>query len=300
MNLSIGRASALLATARIANVPSVLGNVGLGLFLGGGQLSGAPLLISGVCLYFCGGFLNDWADREWDRECRPERALPSGRFSSRAYLSCGVVFAACALGIAALVSKPAFLAASAIILCVVAYTWLHKKTAWSAIFMGACRALLPLLGWAATAEPSRLPAAALAGFALFFHVLGISLMARRESLPGAKRPNFALISFAMAAGCMLLCTQWQFHVPLQLVVIGALPYVMCTLHSLGLKTGISGQVAGLLAGIPLVDWMLLLPIFLMIVLGGSGNPLLGLSFWLWMPPIAFLAGKLLQRYSPAT
>lgn len=281
-------------------MPSVLGNVGLGLFLGGGQLSGAPLLISGVCLYFCGGFLNDWADREWDRERRPERALPSGRFSSGAYLLCGVVFAACALGMAALVSEPAFLAASAIVLCVVAYTWLHKKTAWSAIFMGACRALLPLLGWAATAEPSRLPAAALAGFALFFHVLGISLMARRESLPGAKRPNFALISFAMAAGCMLLCAHSQFHVPLQLGMLGVLPYAVWTRHSLGLKTGISAQVAGLLAGIPLVDWMLLLPICIFMIFGGIENPLPDYSFWPWMPLFAFRAGILLQRLSPAT
>ncbi len=301
MNRPVGRVTALLATARFANVPSVLGNVGLGVILGGGQTSIAALMITGGCLYGCGGFLNDWADREWDRKRRPERALPSGLFSSASYLLVGVGIGMCALVMAALVSWQAFAVAAAICVCVVIYTWLHKKTAWSAIWMGLCRALLPLLGWAALVDFNHLPAVILAGGSLFFHVVGISLMARRESLPHhAKGANFALWSFVLASVLMLLCAHLKFNIPIEIALLGALPYTFWTARSLSLKTGISDQVAGLLAGIPLVDWMLLLPIWLSRDAGASDFSFLGSGWWLWVPPLAFLSGKLLQRCSPAT
>jgi 4-hydroxybenzoate polyprenyltransferase len=82
---------ALLATVRIANVPSVVSNLGVGILLGsihdGSEFSWPwALMMAAVLFYVSGNFFNDWMDRDWDREKRPERALPRGMFSPKAYL----------------------------------------------------------------------------------------------------------------------------------------------------------------------------------------------------------------------
>ena len=59
----------------------------------------------------------------------------------------------------------------------------------------------------------------------------------------------------------------------------------------------SNGSAGLLAGIPLVDWIFMLPVGMAMeetraITGGHGL--------IWVPPLAFLAGIALQRLAPAT
>jgi hypothetical protein len=58
---------------------------------------------------------------------------------------------------------------------------------------------------------------------------------------------------------------------------------------------VSVHVSSLLAGIPLVDWMVLLPISLSL---GSWNPFAIACFAI--PPLAFISALLLQRLAPAT
>ena len=293
-----GPLSALAATTRLANIPSVVSNVLLGVLLVAGadyEPGIACVLVAGVCLYLCGGFLNDWADRQWDAARRPERALPRGLFTPTVYLGAGLAMAACGLAAAALADWRALAVAAAIAVNVGLYTWLHKKSAWSAVFMGLCRALLPLLGWAAAGDASSMAAAFLPGYALFFHVAGISLLARSESLATPVRgANLAYGSFACAAGAMFLMSAWLIVIPAVFAMIGLLPYAVWTGLCLFRRIGIGEKISGLLAGIPLVDWMLLLPIHLWI---GSGRPE---GVCLWLPPAAFLAGRALQRLAPAT
>jgi 4-hydroxybenzoate polyprenyltransferase len=293
-----GHLRSLAATARLANVPSVVSNVMLGVILVTTDFA-SGVLVAAVCLYLCGGFLNDWADRKWDAERRPERALPSGLFTPAGYLGAGLGMAACALAAAALTDWRALVVAASIALCIGLYTWLHKQSAWSAVFMGLCRALLPLLGWAAAADPALLPAVLLAGLALFFHVAGISLLARGESLPQAARgAGPARGCFAAAALVMWLCGLWIFAIPPMVSLIGLLPYALWTGRCLIRRDGTAGRVAGLLAGIPLVDWMLLLPLYLLIETGQPHDWVTGIC--LGLPPLAFLAGRALQRITPAT
>lgn len=295
-----GPIRALAATARLSNLPSVLSNVMLGVVLVGTQSGVAFLIAAGLCLYLSGGFLNDWADRQWDAACRPERALPRGLFPPVAYLVAGMAMAACGLVAAAIAGWLALAVAAAIALCVVIYTWLHKKSAWSAVFMGLCRALLPVLGWSVIADSSLMPAALLAGLALFFHVAGISLLARSESLPqAAKWTNPARGCFAGSALAMWLCGFFFFGFTPASAFIGLLPYALWTGRCLIPRVGTAQKVAGLLAGIPLVDWMLLLPIHITSASLRPGDDCLT-GICLWLPPLAFLAGKVLQRYAPAT
>jgi 4-hydroxybenzoate polyprenyltransferase len=293
-----GPLRALSATARLANLPSVVSNVLSGVLPFAGAAFGAGVafvLVAAVCLYLSGGFINDWADRGWDAARRPERALPRGLFTPRVYLIAGLALAACGVAVAGFADGRAPAVAAAIALNIGFYTWLHKKSAWSAVFMGLCRALLPLLGWAAASgDAAMMHAALLAGLALFFHVAGISLLARSESLAQpARGASRACIFFAGSALVMGFASHWIFEIPIASAGIGLLPYVLWTGFFLIRRMETSGRISGLLAGIPLVDWMLLLPIGI------------GLDGWhaglcLWLPPLAFIAGRALQRFAPAT
>jgi 4-hydroxybenzoate polyprenyltransferase len=292
-----GPLRALAATARLANLPSVAANVLLGMLVAGADFDARAglVVIAGLCLYLCGTFLNDWADRKWDAARRPERALPRGMFRPGVYLGAGLAMAACGLTAAAAADWRALAVAAAIAANVGLYTWLHKQSAWSAVFMGLCRALLPLLGWAAAGDTSFVVAALLAGLALFFHVAGISLLARGESLATPLRgANRAYGSFACAAVVMFLTAAWFFEIPPANAMTGLLPYALWTGLCLFRRIGIGEKISGLLAGIPLVDWMLLLPIHL------AFEAVRSEGLCLWLPPAAFLAGKALQRLAPAT
>lgn len=285
---------ALAATARLANLPSVVSNVALGLILGHAQATPAAfVLISGAALYLSGGFLNDWADRGWDAQHRPERALPAGLLTPRLYLALAVAFVGIGL-IAAALAHPGALAVAVMISASVAiYTWLHKKTAAAVVPMALCRALLPLLGLAATGAWEMWSSAVFAAAGLFAHVAGISWLARGESRP-VHGPCIRLAPWPFVA-CGLIMTggaasAWMLSTPVFLAAL--VPYAVWTGHAVmrrGMNTG--ARVSALLAGIPLVDWILLLPLHF----AGQFS-----SAALWVPPLAFAAGRLAQRLTPAT
>ncbi|MFZ9935842.1 MAG: UbiA family prenyltransferase [Luteolibacter sp.] len=285
---------ALAATARLANLPSVVSNVALGLILGHAQtMPAACALISGGALYLSGGFLNDWADRNWDAQHRPERALPTGLLAPRLYLALAVAFAGIGLMAAALVNPGALAFAVVISASVAIYTWLHKQTAVAVLPMALCRALLPLLGLAATGAREMWPYAACAAAGLFAHVAGISWLARGESRP-VHGPCTRHASW-LFAGCGLVVMGGAvsgLEPPAPVFLAALLPYALWTGHAVmrrGMNTG--ARVSALLAGIPLVDWMLLLPFYFAVQTSSAA---------LWLPPLAFACGRLAQRLTPAT
>lgn len=285
---------ALAASARLANLPSVASNVALGLLLGHAQaMPAAGALISGAALYLSGGFLNDWADRDWDARHRPERALPAGLLTARLYLALAIALVGLGLTAAAFVNPGALACAVLISTSVAIYTWLHKKTAVAVLPMALCRALLPLLGLAAAGAWEMWPHAAFAAAGLFAHVAGISWLARGESRPlDGRCTRFAPWLFVVCGLLMLGGTVSALRLPALVFLAALLPYVLWTGHAVrrrGISTG--ARVSALLAGIPLVDWMLLLPFF---VAGQTS------SAALWIPPLAFAFGRLAQRLTPAT
>ena len=278
---------ALASTARLPNVPSVAANVWLGVLLGyGGGMAPALVTMTALCLYLCGGFINDWRDRDWDAARRPERALPSGLFTPQAYLKIALVLAALATGLA---------------LCIGIYTWLHKKSAGSVVFMGLCRALLPVLGWVAT-DTTEIPLAVLlAGIGLFCHVQGLSLVARFETMsqPPIVAMRLAHSMFPLAALAMLAAAHLGLGLPLAHSLPGLLIYSLWIILCLTrFRHPLPRMVSNLLAGIPLVDWMLLLPWFFS--RQAEHLPTLAAIACLCLPPLAFLMGKALQRWAPAT
>lgn len=287
---------ALAATARLANLPSVVSNITLGLVLGyPGAAAGivALAILTGSALYLAGGFFNDWADREWDARHRPERGLPAGLFDASAYLTAGSLFALVGLVAAALAGWKALAIAFGILISIGIYTWLHKKSVWSVVPMGFCRGLLPALGVAATGQSGVWPVTWIAGCGLMAHVAGISWLARSESrqVRGTAEAKstwfFPICMFLMVSGSLF------FH---KLAPLGCLlaliPYALWTgIAVLWRRLGTGARVSALLAGIPLVDWMVLLPLFL----AGQAP-----AAALLVPPLAFAAGRLAQRVTPAT
>jgi 4-hydroxybenzoate polyprenyltransferase len=298
---------ALLATARIANVPSVVSNVFVGIALAvslgavpNSERSGAILIVSGISLYLAGNFLNDWWDRNWDATRRPERALPRGLFPPALYLAISAGFGFLGLGLAALVRTGSFTVALNIVCLILLYTGIHKRSTWSVVPMGLCRALLPALGFFGLMPPENIKpwissgtffALAACGFALFCHIAGLSLSARNESLDRAPYglPRFAWCLFPLAALSLFPVAD---SFPLAFLPYGIWISLCLTVF----RKPVSRHVSMLLAGIPLVDWIALLPLTMTMETGWS-------PLWiacLTVPPLAFLSALALQRLTPAT
>lgn len=187
---------AWLELGRVANLPSALANVWMGMLVAtGGWLPVGQLVLlslASASLYTAGMILNDWWDVEQDLSERPGRPLPSGRIdvftaglAGFALLGLGVGLAATAGVLANTFTwRPlavALLLATAILL----YDIVLKRTAAAPWLMGTCRGLNVLLG-----ASSALTAGGWSGFAapllwlagcLAIYVAGITWLARSEA-----------------------------------------------------------------------------------------------------------------------
>ena len=321
MNRS-GKLSAALDTSRVANLPSVISNVWLGVAIGTIYEQGFPssgnivlwsvflrLSVAGAMLYIAGNFLNDWADQEWDKEHRSERALPRGLFSSNSYAWVSALLTLSGIAMAWTVSRTSACAASVIVVCIGLYTYGHKRCLWAVIPMGLCRALLPLLGIFAFTNllsskcihHGLLVLSICASLGIFCYIVGLTLAARYES---TSEPP---IWISLVARGLLLVTPillaWGnkgLFIDQKLIIAGTLPYLLWTSLCLRFRRRpVKRFISGLLAGIPFVDWAILLPLALALSATSSGwgpFPILCTT----IPPLAFLASLLLQRFTPAT
>lgn len=314
----IHKLKALLATARIANVPSVICNVFTGMVLA--RNSNDPTVLNltwifavfaGVCLYVAGNFLNDWKDVEWDRKHRPERAIPRGLFSRHLYISISVLLASMGLILVYLLSKTLLFVYLAIAVCVYLYTLFHKRYLFSIGIMGMCRAGLYLLGFVAMDAGWRrfggMPYqdAVIPGLGMMCYIMGISLLARYETRENelTKNPRRLAILFLLIP-CVTHVYDMTDHiffsdtVPLQFQFydyLVILPFILWTSWSIFRKMPVSQRVGCLLAGIPLVDSVLLFFKF-------SVFPYEYEMGWslIIIPVLCFLAALLLQKIAPAT
>lgn len=310
MNRS-GKLHALLSTARVANIPSVVSNVWVGLAIGllfseTGPANGLPwptmliLPLAGVLLYVSGNFFNDWMDRSWDRQHRPERALPRGLFAPGLYAGLALGLGLAGVGLAAWTNVRSGMAAVAIAFFIVIYTLFHKRTPWAVIPMGLCRALLPVMGCLAV-FPYVDHVWPVAG-GLLFYIMGLSLSARYEAM--AEPPKWvALAGRGLLLGAVVLVTWGNRGLLVGKFpnLAGALPYLLWTSLCLRIwKKPVPLLVSRLLAGIPWVDWMVLLPVSLMLHFHGTSDMAGLMLLCLAVPPVASISALLLQRVAPAT
>jgi len=178
-----------LDLARAGNFPSVAGNVLAALVLSapGFSFPSAGLLalavMAGWLVYAGGATFNDVADAAFDARHRPERAIPRGAVSRAAAAAVAAVQMAAGLDLLVLTGA-SLLWAAALAGVILAYDWTHKRWTCSVVLMAACRVLLGLT--AASLPGHGLTPALLAWLAvLFVYIVTLSLLARREYLPGA-------------------------------------------------------------------------------------------------------------------
>jgi 4-hydroxybenzoate polyprenyltransferase len=201
---------ALAESARVSNLPTVWTNalVGFAAVDVAARSEGAEvprwtvaLALAAVTMLYAGGMLlNDAVDARWDAEHGKDRPIPAGRLTRLvAFVASAVLLA---LGAALPIVLTGFdatatIAAGALVGSIVLYDLLHKRTAWAALLMAACRGLVYLLaaaisfagaddvleraGTSATLEAAGPPA-----LALFAYTVLLTLAARREDIAGAR------------------------------------------------------------------------------------------------------------------
>jgi len=277
----------LLILGRVSNLPTVWSNCLAGWLLGGGgNLANIPFLFLGVTLLYLGGmFLNDAFDTEFDRQHRKERPIPSGAISFQLVWrgGFGMLLFGNALLFAAGVT-PGILGA-VLALNILLYDAVHKAFIYSPIIMGGCRFLVYLVA-AATGEFGVTGYAAWSGLALGAYVVGLSFVARRESLRG-RPPYWPAALLAVPVVLALLLNAGAYRASATLVALILTLWVMRALRTTywTQMPNVGRTVSALLAGIIFVDWLAI----------AHAPRELATAF------IAlFVAALLCQRYVPAT
>lgn len=230
-------------------------------------------------------FLNDAFDVEFDRQYRKERPIPAGVIGLKAVWVWGVgwlAMGACCLAWSGPITGTLGVALA---VCIVLYDAVHKRVSFGPVLMGLCRFLLYLVA-ASIAANGLTPKAINSAIALFAYIIGLSYVARRESVAGPIR-YWPILMLAMPI-ILSLSVNGGYRMENALLVSAV--FLVWTIRSLRYtlwteQPGIGRTVSGLLAGIVWVD-----------ALAASNVPReLGALF-----VGLFLAALLFQRFVPAT
>ena len=256
-----GDLRSLLILGRVSNLPTVWSNCLAGWWLAGGGTSRrfALLCVGASFLYVAGMFLNDAFDAEFDRQHRKERPIPSGTITVGLVWGWGLGWLFGGLLLLSLLGPGAF--AISLLLCttILAYDAIHKAVTLSPVLMAFCRFLVYLLAASATVRGVS-GLAVWSGLALASYVVGLSYIARRESMRGPVRhwPTWALTAPFFAAWAI---NSGPFRV--RAILFGVLLaswVVHCLRHTFwNVAVAVPRTVSGLLAGICLVDLLAVNP-----------------------------------------
>ena len=276
----------LLVLGRASNLPTVWSNCLAGYFLGGGSSGWRFLLLClGASLAYVGGmYLNDAFDADFDRQFRRERPIPSGRIDEGVVWKVGWALLGGGTLLLATLGWTAAVFAVLLSLSVILYDAIHKAIAFSPVLMSACRFFLFLVA-AAAGDRGVTGEALWSAFALAGWIIGLSYVAKRESTTGElQRWPLVVLALPLALGALLNNGDWRLRgLVLSVLLVGWAAW--CLRHTFATGPRNLGlTVAGLLAGICLVDLLAVAP-----------NPGYALVF------LGLFAAALLgQRFVPAT
>jgi hypothetical protein len=248
---------AFLILGRVSNLPTVWSNCLAAWWLGG---QGCPhklpyLLLGASLIYTAGMFLNDAFDAGFDREFRKERPIPSGAVSARTVWLSGFVLLAIGCALLFLVAARTGLFGLVLAAAVILYDAVHKRLSLAPLLMASCRFLLYLV--AASSGFNGVPGLAVwCGLAMASYIVGLSYLARRESMPG-RLQNWPLLVLVFPFVLAWFVNDAGFRnemlVVAAILAVWILRSVRYTLWAPNPQIG--RTVSSLLAGIVWVDWL---------------------------------------------
>ncbi|MDX6740602.1 SCO3242 family prenyltransferase [Actinocorallia sp. A-T 12471] len=211
--------------------------------------------VGSVCLYWAGMALNDYADRDLDRDERPERPIPSGRVGPGTALAVATALTAAGVGAAALSGGRRALRTA---LPLAGTVWLYdlalKNTPAGPVGMAAARSLNVLMGSGPRVE-GLVPALAVGA-----HTLGLTALSLGE-VHGIRRevPLAALAGTGTIAAAVAAAVRRPSPVPVWLSTAGFCAAYAATVggpQSAAVQQPTGGRVraavgAGILGFVPL-------------------------------------------------
>ncbi len=291
----------LLVLGRVSNLPTVWSNCLAGWWLScfsNGQFVSdrayfwkLPLLLLGTSALYTGGmFLNDAFDVDFDRQRRSTRPIPSGAMAEEWVWIYG--WAWIALGVLLLIFCGKWAGGLAVVLavCIVVYDATHKVITASPWLMGLCRFWVYVIaGTVGQGDYNGRPI--WCGAALAFYIVGLSYVARRESVVTGGRASLPYWSLILLVApillAMLMNTEGSRKPAIYLSAVLVCWIIRCTRSVFfGGEIMVARIVSGLLAGIVFVDWLAVAP---------QCPFALGVVF-----ALLFVATLLAQRFIPAT
>lgn len=276
-----------LRLGRVSNLPTVWTNALAGAVL---AASGAPhlgivlLAALALSLFYEGGmWLNDAYDAEVDARERANRPIPMGEISRNAVFVGGFGLLAIGLLVALSLGIGAFVVAILLVVSVVLYDWLHKRTVLSPVIMGATRFLSYVMVGVAVVHLSW--PLMMGALGLFAYIIGLTYAAKQEAYDriGSAWPLAAL-------ALPLLYSLWftGFQALALLIWVGFVAVVLFALFRLFRRQpgDVPVAVVSMIAGISLYDGVLI---------AGMGQSLLAL-----VSVLAFGLTLYLQRIASGT
>jgi 4-hydroxybenzoate polyprenyltransferase len=248
---------AFLILGRVSNLPTVWSNCLAAWWLGGqGCPHKLPYLLTGASfIYIAGMFLNDAFDADFDGQYRKERPIPSGAISVRAVWLSGCILLVVGCALLFFVGRMTGIYGLILAGAVVLYDAVHKRVSLAPLLMASCRFLLYLV--AASTGFNGVPGLAVwGGLAMASYIVGLSYLARRESMPG-RLQNWPLLVLLFPFVLAWFVNDGDFRN--QAVIVAAITAIWI-LRSVrytfwGPAPQIGRTVSSLLAGIVWVDWL---------------------------------------------
>ncbi len=283
---SLGRT--LLVLGRVSNLPTVWSNCLAGWIIGGGGSVGNLLVLcAGASLIYVGGmYLNDAFDVMWDVDHKNDRPIPAGWIKERAVWLMGWAMLSMGVLLLGTIGSEPLILGGILAVFVLAYDAFHKKISWSPFLMAACRFFLVLTAASVGAGDGVTGFAIWCGFALAAYIVGLSYLAKAESLPGLLQ-FWPLVFLLAPVGLAVLVNNGSYReqglVASAILSLWMLRSIRHVLWSP--ERNIGRAVSGLLAGICLVDLVAVVHV----------PPEMGLVFLgLFLMSIGF------QKFIPAT
>jgi 4-hydroxybenzoate polyprenyltransferase len=230
-------------------------------------------------------FLNDACDYFYDVQYRRERPIPSGTIDLMTVWCFSIGWLSIGTLVLVFLGQTTAVLAVLLLVAIVAYDITHKWINFGPVIMAGCRFLLYLVA-GSTAAQGVSGLTVWSAIALALYIVGLSYLARRES---SKGPLYAWPSYLLLAPVLLALianTGGYRLAALFLALLLVLWILWCLRYTFwNPKREVGRTVAGLLAGIVLVDW-------LAVAGGGWGLSVVFL--------LLFATALFFQKFIPAT